>query len=124
MSVQFDSDDLRKWSKDLAAAPKRLTEDVSKLLDKHAGNAARAARAAAPKDRPWLSTEEGIQVTRPEELVRRVVSGLDSDGQSVGYRVEYGTSVMAARPFLMPAMRRERELFNAAALDAAVKVLR
>lgn len=123
MSVTFDDKDLRDFAKDLKAAPAALRKDVVQLLDKHADATAREARAAAPKDRPWLSTEQGLIVTKPGDLTRRIVSPLDPDGQSVGYRVEYGTSVQAPRPFLGPVIRETRQVFNQELLDTAVKVL-
>lgn len=121
MTVEFDDKDLRDMMKHLKRAPAEVRGDVVKLLDKHAENAAHEARSAAPKGRPWLSTEEGLQVQRPGDLVRRIVSPLDPAGQSVGYRIEYGTSVIAPQPFLGPAIRKAREDFNADALDVLVK---
>ena len=129
MSATFDDKDLRDMAKHLKSAPEEVRNDVVKLLDKHAKNAAREARAAAPKDRPWLSTTKGLQVRRPAALVRRIVSPLDPagqtpldpEGQSVGYRIEYGTSVITPRPFLGPAIRKARDDFLRDALDVLAK---
>lgn len=121
MNVTFDDKDLRDMKKRLNAAPGAVRSDVVKLLDKHAESAVREARAAAPKGRPWLSTSEGLQVVRPDDLVRRIVSPLDPAGQSVGYRIEYGTSVIAPRPFLGPAIRKARDDFRRDALDVLAK---
>ena len=121
MSATFDDSELRDFSRHLQKAPKHVHDDVERLLDKHAGNAARAARDNAPRDRPWLSTPEGLVVQSPDKLVRRIVSPLDGEGQSVGYRVEYGTSMMAPRPFLGPAIRKARQAFNNEALEVLVR---
>lgn len=121
MNVTFDDRDLRKFAKHLKAAPDLVVGDVVKLLDRHAQNAAQTARDAAPRDRPWLSTPEGLVVQSPDKLVRRIVSPLDGEGQSVGYRVEYGTSMMAPRPFLGPAVRKARAAFESDALEMLVR---
>lgn len=123
MTAMFDASELKKLSADLRAAGPKISPKISGLLTSTANTVARDARAAAPKDRPWLSTAEGIRVETRGKFTRTIISGLDPKGESVGYRVEYGTSVQAARPFLGPAMKRHRETFNRAALDIASKVL-
>ena len=121
MSVTFDDRDLREMAKHLKGAPEEVAKDVEQLLTKYARRAVADARRAAPKDRPWLSTTEGIVVRKPRKLVRRIVSPLDPDGESVGYRLEYGTSTITPRPFVGPAVAWASVGFNADALDVLVK---
>lgn len=120
----IDTSEVRRAAIAQRAAGKLVSSKVSGRLTARANRIAAEARAAAPKDRPWLSTEQGIQVTTPRPMERRIFSGRDPDGQYSGYRVEFGTSKMPPRPFLIPAYRRNRDQFNREALDIAVDVLR
>lgn len=111
MDSMFDDRELRKFADDLQAAPKKIEKPIDDLAETHAQRIAAAARAAAPKGRPWLSTPEGLRVVKAGEMDRRIVSPRDPRGESVGYRVEWGTSIMAPRPFLIPAARAGRKAF-------------
>lgn len=121
MSVEMDMSEVRSLGHHLKTAGTRLEPALDALLGVHAERAATTARAGAPRDRPWLGTTEGIQVVKRRKLTRTILSPKDQEGQSVGYRVEYGTSVMAPRPFVGPAVAREREPFNREALALLVK---
>lgn len=121
MDVSFDDDDLRALDRDMRSADRHLTADVEKILDEHANAGAEQARSDAPEDRPWLSTPAGIVVSKPADLVRAITSPIDPKGESVGYRVEEGTSVMRPRPFLVPAMVRQAPKFHSDLVDALVR---
>lgn len=125
MSVSLDASEVASLAKHLRRAAPRLAPELEAILDRRAHAAVTEARATALADavepRPWLGTPEGI-VVRRGRLVRTIVSPRDPEGQSVGYRIEYGTSVMAPRPFLGPAVRAQRDGLNRDALAALVRV--
>ena len=124
MTAALDMSEVRSLARHLRRAEARLTPELEVLLSGTAAAVAATGRANAMADakepRPWLGTEQGI-VVRRERLARTIVSPRDPRGQSVGYRVEYGTSEVAPRPFLGPAMQQGRESFNQAALALLVK---
>lgn len=122
--ISLDTSEVAKLAADLRRAGPTISPKLSGRLTAHANAAAREMRGGAPKDRPWLSTEEGIQVETVRALERRIFSPPDPDGQSVGYRVVFGTSVMPPRPewFLEP-YRRHRDAFNQEALKIVASVL-
>lgn len=122
MSVHFDDSELRSLSRHLSTNVKRLTPVVDALLDKHSNDIAANARAAAPKERPWLSTAEGVVVFTSDPLTRTIISPRDPRGESVGYRVEFGTADTAPQPFLGPAVKAGRQAFANDALAALVAV--
>lgn len=120
MSVSFDDSELRSLSRHLHRNMATVRPAVNGLLTRHANQIAADARANAPKARPWLATE-GIQVTTKRPMTRTIYVGRDPRGESTGYRVEFGTSTQPARPFLVPAFRKGRDLFNRDALALLVK---
>lgn len=122
MRVELDTSELRSLSTHLRSAGTRLEPALEGLLDIHATRAAAGGRAAAPKNRPWLSTTAGIVVETRRPLTRTIVSPLDPRGRSVGYRVEFGTSEQPPRPFLGPALDAERADFNRSALQLLVSL--
>lgn len=120
MSVDLDMTQVAKFAEDLRELGAEVAPKISGSLTRHANATARAARAAAPKDRPWLSTKDGVKVLVDQaKFTRLIYSGKDEDGESVGYRVEYGTSVQQPRPFLIPAFQRERKAF----FDDAISIV-
>lgn len=125
MTVSMDMSEVRSLAQHLRRAETRLTPPLEALLTVRANAAASDARATAQSDaadpRPWLGTEEGIVVRRRRKLERSIVSPKDPEGQSVGYRIEEGTSVIPPRPFLAPALTRQRDQFNRDALALLVK---
>lgn len=103
MADLADTSELLAFAGELAAAPAQIETGVPKVLDRTAEDLARAARAAAPKDRPWLSTSDGITVEGDgDPHTRLVTTGLDPRGNPVGMFQEFGTAHMAPRPFLLP----------------------
>lgn len=121
MRVDVDVSELRALAQSQRQALVELTPQLERALTTKARAVAARARTAAPKDRPWLGTTEGVVVRKNSALRRTILSPLDPDGQSVGYRVEYGTSTRPPRPFLGPALVEQRDAFNAEMLAALVK---
>lgn len=121
MRVEVDVDELRDLAKSQRSVMAELTPRLERTLTTRARATVARARERAPKDRPWLGTTEGIVVRKNMALRRTIISPKDPDGQSVGYRVEFGTSTQAPRPFLGPALVEQRDTFNAEMLDALVK---
>jgi hypothetical protein len=105
-----------KLSEDLRKIPLQQTLRIAASIGANTRMIAAQARAAAPKDRPWLSTEDGLRTDVGKvgaELRGAIYSPRDPKGQSVGYRVEYGTSTQPPQPFLMPAFDAGRKRFLA-----------
>ena len=75
---------------------------------------------SAPRETPYVQTgmlRRSIAWAAPAKLVRLVGSMLKPQGgegsHSYAWYLEYGTSKMAARPYLLPALRRLRgQLFR------------
>lgn len=106
--ADIDASEVAAFARDLTAIAPATLAHANVAVRREANRVAREARAAAPKDRPWLSTAEGIRVRfamTGGTAFAQIESPLDPDKQSVGYRVEYGTSVMAPQPFLTPAFQ-------------------
>ena len=118
MQVKADVGELEELAGSLRGAHDRLVPEVDKRLTTRVRAVAALARANAPKDRPWLSTTQGVVVRKKGPLVRVVVSPRDPDRQSVGYRVEYGTSTQPPRPFMGPALAANRAAFEADMIEA------
>lgn len=119
--IEMDVSEVRSLSRHLANNVKRLEPQLEELLDRHANATAVVARELAPKDRPWLGTEEGIRVEKREPLTRTIISPRDPEGQSVGYRVEYGTADTAPQPFMGPAIKSGSTGFQRDALELLVR---
>lgn len=121
MRVDVDVDELRQLAKSQRSVMAELTPQLERTLTTKARAVAARARAEAPKDRPWLGTTDGIVVRKNMALRRTIISPRDPEGQSVGYRVEYGTSEQPPRPFLGPALVEQRDSFNSEMMAALVK---
>jgi len=116
MRFETETRDLKKLSRDLLAAPPKVRTAANKILKTQVTRAAVEARAAAPKDRPWLGTEQGLQVVSKWPLTWSIHSPYDPEGKSVGYRVVYGTSTRPPNDFVTPPLVRAGDRFNREAL--------
>lgn len=106
-----DASEVHDFAKELHLVPEMHRVAVGRAVKHHTDAVAQRARTNAPKDRPWLSTPDGIQESFGfigGNAVGSVWSGADPRGEFVGFRVEYGTSFMAPRPFMLPAFRQQR----------------
>lgn len=121
MKFDLDMSELRSFSRQLAKAGPELKPRVDKLLRTEVERAAVEARAAAPKDRPWLSTEEGLRVEQKSPLTWSIVSPPDPRGQSVGYRVVYGTSTQAPNDFITGPLVAAGNRFNRQAMQMLIR---
>jgi HK97 gp10 family phage protein len=107
---EVDFSDARLLAADLYAAGPEVVRKVRNALTRNANSIAKNARANAPKDRPWLSTPEGIKADT-RGLSRRIYSPPDERGRPVGLFVEIGTSVRPPQPFLVPALQQQEPAF-------------
>ena len=124
MSELIDTSELTRFAAELAAAPVKLAAGLEPVVEHSAERFAARARADAPKDRPWLSTPEGIQVLAGDDPGSKVVAtGLDPRGNPVGMLQEFGTSVMAPQPFFFQQEEPVADEFEAAAAVVADRVL-
>jgi hypothetical protein len=82
----------------------------------------RSMQHSAPGDPPFIqlgNLKRSITWAAPSRLIRYVGSALQPQGGSPSYALclEYGTSKMAARPFLRPALAKcRRAIFRIIAL--------
>ncbi len=87
---------------------------------KNSSRSWKEAHHSAPGEPPYVQTgmlRRSIAWAAPTKLVRLVGSMLRPQGESgshsYAWYLEYGTSKMAARPYLLPALRRLRgQLFR------------
>lgn len=123
-SLSFNESQIRSLRNEFKKATVEVRPALDVALRNEVNQAAREARAAAPRDRPWLSTTDGLRVTRSVRygLSYSIRSGKDPDGQSVGYRVVYGTSKMPPRDFVTQPMINAANRFNKKALLIAVRM--
>ena len=126
MTVEIDTRDLVKFARTLNTIRDQIDPPIERALDRHANKIAATARSTVASQsvnpRPWLGTPAGIVTERYRKMERDIVSPLDPDGQSVGYRQEFGTSVQAARPFLGPALKAQIPAFTSELRDILAKV--
>lgn len=120
MRFEMDTSELKSLSRQLHRAGPRLKPALDKALKTEMERALDDARAAAPKDRPWLSTEQGLQLVQKFPLTYSIISPPDPRGQSVGYRVVYGTSKQAPNDFITPPLVAAGNRFNRKALALLV----
>ena len=114
MSISFDSEDLDALRDALKAEAKAVQDAAYQAGIEVSAEVARRARAAAPKDRPFLSTASGIRTKAWRD--RRgshsdVYTAQDSEGRNVGFFVEYGTSDTPPNPFLTSQMEWAGDAF-------------
>lgn len=106
---------VRDFAGDLREAGPSVRRKVSGSLTRHTNKIRKSAQQRAGKDRPWLSTDMGIQ-RDTRTMSRRIYSPPDetrADGKphNVGMHQELGTSRLLARPFLAPALAAHRDEF-------------
>lgn len=107
----IDASEVHDFAKELHRVPAVHRVAVGSSVKQHTSAVAQRARTNAPKDRPWLSTPDGVQESFGfigGNAVGSVWSGADPRGEYVGFRVEYGTSFMQPHPFMVPAFQQER----------------
>lgn len=110
MSFDLDVSELLDLAKELAKASDRKKAEATRVVQRAGAGVQQRARAAAPRDRPWLSTAgirrktwkptDGVHVdvfTAPDPSAKG-----DDSKRNVGFYVEHGTSDMPPRPFLGP----------------------
>lgn len=69
------------------------------------------AKAAAPRDRPWLANNIRRRTWKQADGIHSdVFVGPDPEGRPVAVVVEYGTTKMAPQPFLTPTADVEGEV--------------
>jgi hypothetical protein len=101
---------------DIGLLKRRRGGDFTKLKAKEW----RGMQHSAPGEPPYVQTgmlRRSIAWAAPTKLIRLVGSMLRPQGESgshsYAWYLEYGTSKMAARPYLVPALRRLRaQLFR------------
>lgn len=113
---EFDASEVLALGKKMREAEPKMRRQADEMLREEVEQAAAEARVAAPKDRPWLGTDEGLQVVQKYPLTWSIISPYDPKGKSVGYRVVYGTSKMAPRDFISGPLQRAGDRFNRRAL--------
>lgn len=106
--IDIDVTEIMKLASDLEnVAPKQMRNAVRSVLSPETSQLRDRMRAGAPRDRPWLSTSQGIKKsmrTYPDAIVGSVYSPPDPRGRPVAVFVVYGTSKMPPQDFLSPAM--------------------
>lgn len=122
MNFEMDTREVALLAMKLKAAGATLRPQLNKALKREVEQAAMEARAAAPKDRPWLGTEQGLQVVQKFPLSWSIISPRDPRGQSVGYRVVYGTSKMPPNDFISGPLGRAGDRFNRKAVALMVTI--
>lgn len=111
MSVSFDGlDDLNRLSADLTAAAGRVGPRVQLVLRKTALDIERDAKAAAPVDTGNLRNSIGHSDLRTVGQ-SGVLEAEIGPSAAYGAFVEYGTSRMAPRAYMGPALDRNAPAF-------------
>jgi HK97 gp10 family phage protein len=94
----FDTSELRKLSADLGKADAKVTGLASKAIAKTALDIEADAKALAPVDTGYLKGSISSDIG--------TLSAEIGPTASYGHFLEYGTSKMAAQPFMGPAFER------------------
>jgi len=105
--VRIDMSHVDELAEIIGRSPDEVADAAYRAGMKVAGKMKKAAQAAAPKDRPWLS-RHGIQIRSWREKRgshHDLFTTIDEDGRPVGFMVEYGTARMPPQPFLRPQMQ-------------------
>lgn len=100
--MSADASDLRKFATDLTKAPSRAQAAARSAVAKTAADISRDAKILAPVDTGNLRNSIGYDLRHERD-------GSEAEiGPTANYGIylEYGTSVMAAQPYLGPAFDR------------------
>lgn len=121
MKVVADFSELQALADTLGGdAPEQATAAVRKVAIAEGTAVQARAKAAAPRDRPWLASS-GIRRrsgSSGDAAWSYVFTAADPEGRPSGFFVEYGTSVMPPQPFMGPAAVASEQTFPAAVLAA------
>lgn len=121
MKVEFDLRELYVLADDLQnVAPKQMRKAVTAVTVAETKAVQARAKAAAPRDRPWLSTR-GIRrklYKNADNISGTVYTVPDPRGRPVGLFVEFGTSKMEPQPFLSVAIEPSQDAWPMACLYA------
>lgn len=121
MSFDIDMREILKLADDLEnIAPRQMQNAVRKVTRNELAQVKKRARAAAPKDRPWLS-RGGLRRsmrTYGDAIVGTVYSPPDPEGRPVAVFVVYGTSKMPPNDFIGPAISPSESTYGPAILAA------
>lgn len=100
--IDFDVSELHGLAAVLDAAPEQASKAAHQAGIAVATAVQKAAKAAAPRDRPWLATD-GIRRRSwrtKGSSHSDVFTVEDERGVNVGFEVEFGNSVTPPNPFL------------------------
>lgn len=113
MSGVVDTSELRKLAADLGTAAARTGARAAAVVRTSAGRVNRAGAAAAPRGATHrLSESIGIDMYGDGRSLG--MTAVIGPTEFYGRFVEYGTAMMAARPFMGPALAAEEPAFIAA----------
>lgn len=122
MKVTIDTSELSDLAQTLIKeAPQQAARAAHTVTVAQSGQVQTRARAAAPRDRPWLASQ-GIKRKAGKDAGGSwaiIYTIPDPRGRAVGFYVEYGTSRMAPQPFMTPAVAPAQASYPAA-LAAAI----
>ena len=104
--AEFDLSEVEHLADILAAAPVQADKVCAAAGVAIGAKVKAAAKAAAPKGRPWLSTSgiEDQSWVEKNASHTDVFTVEDEEGDNVGFQQEYGNSFMPPQPFLTPQM--------------------
>lgn len=117
MNFDIDTSELSALARHLVAeAPRQAVRAAHAVTVAESMQVQSRAKAAAPRDRPWLSTQ-GIR--RKSGMDGQgswsiVYTTSDPRGRAVAFYVEYGTSRMPPQPFMTPAIEPSHASYPAA----------
>lgn len=116
-TFELDTRELDQLARELGKAPEYKRQEAGRVVQQVGAETQRAAQAAAPKDRPWLSRSgirrktwrptDGLHVdifTAPDPAAKG-----NEQKRNVGFYIEYGTSDTPPQPFLGPQVPGAQE---------------
>lgn len=111
LTTRLDRRELARLKGKLARIEKELDRELEKLATAYAIAMVREARALAPKRTGNMASDIAGEVKRiVTRWVAEVKANATGKAPYSGY-VEYGTSKMAARPYLRPVVEKHRALW-------------
>lgn len=104
--IEIDLSDVESVVRAIGDEPQRALKAARSACVEVGDRVLRGAKAAAPRDRPWLSQSGIAKRTWSDRggVHTDVFTLADPRGRPVGFFVEYGTSEMPPQPFLGPQM--------------------